>query len=90
MIEKEFDRKEFEKAPEQDWKDNLINEYLALDSRCGRLHRFIEWSDEFGKLDKERQGLLVQQLGIMKDYLVVLSKRARLEGLWEQIANIMQ
>ena len=87
---KEIQDKELSSPPEQSWKDRLVEEYLYVDSKVGRLHRFVEWDEMFAKLDKERQTLLVRQLEIMKEYLKVLGKRARLEGVWNEIANIIQ
>lgn len=87
---KEIQDKELSSPPEQSWKDRLVEEYLYVDSKVGRLHRFVEWDERFAKLDKERQTLLVRQLEIMKEYLKVLGKRARLEGVWNEIANIIQ
>lgn len=87
---KEIQDKELSSPPEQSWKDRLVEEYLYVDSRVGRLHRFVEWDERFAKLDKERQTLLVRQLDVMKEYLKVLGKRARLEGVWNEIANIIQ
>lgn len=87
---KEIQNKELSSPPEQSWKDRLVEEYLYVDSKVGRLHRFVEWDEKFAKLDKERQTLLVRQLEIMKEYLKVLGKRARLEGVWNEIANIIQ
>jgi hypothetical protein len=82
--------KELSSPLEQSWKDRLVEEYLYVDSKVGRLHRFVEWDERFAKLDKERQTLLVRQLEAMKEYLKVLGKRARLEGVWNEIANIIQ
>ena len=87
---KEIQDKELSGPPEQSWKDRLVEEYLYIDSKVGRLHRFVEWDERFAKLDKERQTLLVRQLEVMKEYLKVLGKRARLEGVWNEIANIIQ
>lgn len=87
---KEIQDKELSSPPEQSWKDRLVEEYLYVDSKVGRLHRFVEWDERFAKLDKERQTLLVRQLEVMKEYLKVLGKRARLEGVWNEIANIIQ
>lgn len=87
---KEIQDKELSSPPEQSWKDRLVEEYLYVDSKVGRLHRFVEWDEKFAKLDKERQTLLVRQLEAMKGYLKVLGKRARLEGVWNEIANIIQ
>jgi len=87
---KEIQDKEFSSPLEQSWKDRLVEEYLYVDSKVGRLHRFVEWDEKFAKLDKERQTLLVRQLEAMKEYLKVLGKRARLEGVWNEIANIIQ
>ena len=87
---KEIQDKELSNPPEQSWKDMLVEEYLYMDSKVGRLHRFVEWDERFAKLDKERQTLLVRQLEVMKEYLKVLGKRARLEGVWNEIANIIQ
>lgn len=87
---KEIQDKELSSTPEQNWKDRLVEEYLYVDSKVGRLHRFVEWDERFAKLDKERQTLLVRQLDVMKEYLKVLVKRARLEGVWNEIANIIQ
>ena len=87
---KEIQDKELSSPPEQGWKDRLVEEYLYVDSKVGRLHRFVEWDERFAKLDKERQMLLVRQLEVMKEYLKVLGKRARLEGVWNEIANIIQ
>ena len=87
---KEIQDKELSSTPEQNWKDRLVEEYLYVDSKVGRLHRFVEWDERFSKLDKERQTLLVRQLDVMKEYLKVLVKRARLEGVWNEIANIIQ
>lgn len=61
-----------------------------MDSKVGRLHRFVEWDERFAKLDKERQTLLVRQLEAIKEYLKVLVKRTRMEGVWNEIANIIQ
>ena len=87
---KEIQDKELSSPPEHSWKDRLVEEYLYVDSKVGRLHRFVEWDERFAKLDKERQTLLVRQLEAMKEYLKVLGKRARLEGVWNEIANIIQ
>lgn len=87
---KEIQDKELSSPPEQNWKDRLVEEYLYVDSKVGRLHRFVEWDEKFAKLDKERQTLLVRQLEVMKEYLNVLVKRTRLEGVWNEIANIIQ
>ena len=87
---KEIQDKELSSSPEQNWKDRLVEEYLYVDSKVGRLHRFVEWDERFAKLDKERQTLLVRQLEVMKEYLKVLVKRTRLEGVWNEIANIIQ
>lgn len=87
---KEIQDKELSSPPEQNWKDRLVEEYLYVDSKVGRLHRFVEWDERFAKLDKERQTLLVRQLEVMKEYLKVLVKRARMEGVWNEIANIIQ
>lgn len=87
---KEIQDKELSSPPEQNWKDRLVEEYLYVDSKVGRLHRFVEWDERFAKLDKERQTLLVRQLEVMKEYLNVLVKRTRLEGVWNEIANIIQ
>ena len=87
---KEIQDKEISSPPEQSWKDRLVEEYLYVDSKVGRLHRFVEWDERFAKLDKERQTLLVRQLEAMKEYLNVLVKRTRLEGVWNEIANIIQ
>lgn len=87
---KEIQDKELSSPPEQSWKDRLVEEYLYVDSKVGRLHRFVEWDERFAKLDKERQTLLVRQLEVMKEYLKVLVKRTRLEGVWNEIANIIQ
>ena len=87
---KEIQDKELSSPPEQNWKDRLVEEYLYVDSKVGRLHRFVEWDERFAKLDKERQTLLVRQLEVMKEYLKVLVKRTRLEGVWNEIANIRQ
>ena len=87
---KEIQDKELSSPPEQSWKDRLVEEYLYVDSKVGRLHRFVEWDERFAKLDKERQTLLVRQLEVMKEYLKGLGKRARLEGVWNEIANIIQ
>lgn len=87
---KEIQDKGLSSPPEQSWKDRLVEEYLYVDSKVGRLHRFVEWDERFAKLDKERQTLLVRQLEVMKEYLKVLGKRARLEGVWNEIANIIQ
>ena len=87
---KEIQDKELSSPPEQSWKDKLVEEYLYVDSKVGRLHRFVEWDERFAKLDKERQTLLVRQLEVMKEYLKVLVKRTRLEGVWNEIANIIQ
>lgn len=87
---KEIQDKELSSPPEQNWKDRLVEEYLYVDSKVGRLHRFVEWDERFAKLDKERQTLLVRQLEVMKEYLKVLVKRTRLEGVWNEIANIIQ
>ena len=87
---KEIQDKELSSPPEQSWKDRLVEEYLYVDSNVGRLHRFVEWDERFAKLDKERQTLLVRQLEVMKEYLNVLVKRTRLEGVWNEIANIIQ
>lgn len=87
---KEIQDKELSSPPEQSWKDRLVEEYLYVDSKVGRLHRFVEWDERFAKLDKERQMLLVRQLEVMKEYLNVLVKRTRLEGVWNEIANIIQ
>ena len=87
---KEIQDKELSSPHEQSWKDRLVEEYLYVDSKVGRLHRFVEWDERFAKLDKERQTLLVRQLEVMKEYLKVLGKRARLEGVWNEIANIIQ
>ena len=87
---KEIQDKELSSPPEQSWKDRLVEEYLYVDSKVGRLHRFVEWDERFAKLDKERQTLLVRQLEVMNEYLKVLVKRARLEGVWNEIANIIQ
>lgn len=87
---KEIQDKELSSQPEQSWKDRLVEEYLYVDSKVGRLHRFVEWDERFAKLDKERQTLLVRQLEVMKEYLKVLVKRTRLEGVWNEIANIIQ
>ena len=87
---KEIQDKELSSPPEQNWKDRLVEEYLYVDSKVGRLHRFVEWDERFAKLDKERQALLVRQLKVMKEYLNVLVKRTRLEGVWNEIANIIQ
>ena len=76
--------------PEKSWEDELVEEYLYMDSKVGKLHRFIEWDERFAKLDKERQTLLVRQLEVMKEYLKVLGKRARLEGVWNEIAIFIQ
>lgn len=86
----EIQDKELSSPPEQSWKDRLVEEYLYVDSKVGRLHRFVEWDERFAKLDKERQTLLVRQLEVMKEYLNVLVKRTRLEGVWNEIANIIQ
>lgn len=87
---KEIQDKELSSPPEQSWKDRLVEEYLYVYSKVGRLHRFVEWDERFAKLDKERQTLLVRQLEVMKEYLNVLVKRTRLEGVWNEIANIIQ
>ena len=87
---KEIQDKELSSPLEQNWKDRLVEEYLYVDSKVGRLHRFVEWDERFAKLDKERQTLLVRQLEVMKEYLKVLVKRTRLEGVWNEIANIIQ
>ena len=87
---KEIQDKELSSPPEQSWKDRLVEEYLYVDSKVGRLHRFVEWDERFAKLDKERQTLLVRQLEVMKEYLNVLVKRTRLEGVWNEIASIIQ
>lgn len=87
---KEIQDKEFSSPSEQSWKDRLVEEYLYVDSKVGRLHRFVEWDERFAKLDKERKTLLVRQLEVMKEYLKVLVKRTRLEGVWNEIANIIQ
>ena len=87
---KEIQDKELSSPPEQNWKDRLVEEYLYVDSKVGRLHRFVEWDERFAKLDKERQTLLVRQLEVMKEYLNVLVKRTMLEGVWNEIANIIQ
>ena len=87
---KEIQDKELSSPPEQSWKDRLVEEYLYVDSKVGRLHRFVEWDERFAKLDKERQTLLVRQLEVMKEYLKVLVKRTRLEGVWNEISNIIQ
>lgn len=87
---KEIQDKELSSPPEQNWKDRLVEEYLYVDSKVGRLHRFVEWDERFAKLDKERQTLLVRQLEVMKEYLNVLVKRTRMEGVWNEIANIIQ
>ena len=87
---KEIQDKELSSPPEQNWNDRLVEEYLYVDSKVGRLHRFVEWDERFAKLDKERQTLLVRQLEVMKEYLNVLVKRTRLEGVWNEIANIIQ
>lgn len=87
---KEIQDKELSSPPEQSWKDRLVEEYLYVYSKVGRLHRFVEWDERFAKLDKERQMLLVRQLEVMKGYLNVLVKRTRLEGVWNEIANIIQ
>ena len=87
---KEIQDKELSSPPEQSWKDRLVEEYLYVDSKVGRLHRFVEWDERFAKLDKERQTLLVRQLEVMKEYLKVLVKRTRMEGVWNEISNIIQ
>lgn len=87
---KEIQDNELSSPPEQNWKDRLVEEYLYVDSKVGRLHRFVEWDERFAKLDKERQTLLVRQLEVMKEYLNVLVKRTRMEGVWNEIANIIQ
>ena len=87
---KEIRDNELSSPPEQNWRDDLVEAYLYVDFRVERLHRFIEWDERFAKLDKERQTLLVRQLEVMKEYLKVLGKRARLEGVWNEIANIIQ
>ena len=87
---KEIHDKELSSPPEQNWKDRLVEEYLYVDSKVGRLHRSVEWDERFAKLDKERQTLLVRQLEVMKEYLKILVKRTRLEGVWNEIANIIQ
>ena len=87
---KEIQDKELSSPPEQSWKDRLVEEYLYVDSKVGRLHRFVEWDERFAKLDNDRQTLLVRQLEVMKEYLKVLVKRARLEGVWNEITNIIQ
>ncbi len=89
MIE-DIERKELDTPPEQGWKDRLIEEYLYVDSKCGRLHRFIEWSEEFARMDSDRQGLLMRQLEVMKEYQKVLGERVVLEGLWGEVSNLLQ
>lgn len=94
MIDQEqikwIQNKKHSSPPEKSWEDELVEEYLYMDSKVGRLHRFVEWDERFAKLDKERQTLLVRQLDAMKEYLKVLGKRARLEGVWNEIAIFIQ
>lgn len=94
MITEEMFKKiqdgEFERPPEQSWRERLVEEYLYLDGKLGRLHRFIEWSPEFAKLDDHRKRMLIRQLDAMKEYHTVLGERAREEGVWSEITNILQ
>ncbi len=81
---------EFSSPIEQEWKENIVEEYLTLDLRIGKLYRFIEWSQEFGRMDKDTQDMMRTRLELYKRLRVILNGIAEREGVWEEIRNLMQ
>lgn len=66
-----------------DYKERFKAEYYQLEARIGKLDKMLtDWID--GKLTFTPScsfELLLQQLGHMKSYSVLLEKRARIEGI---------
>jgi thymidylate synthase ThyX len=62
-----------------EWKKRLSEEYVELSQRIKKLKRFLE-SEEFEKLDKFNQKLLVKQVNAMRDYKNILTTRIDLNG----------
>ena len=90
MIEdKEIFDKEAMEPSYGEYKEDLVSEYLWLDSKTAKLYRYIH-SDAFEKLPDLEKDDLGSQLATYKTFLKIVGDRARRNGLWDQIQNIIQ
>ena len=88
MIE-EVIQKEFSKPSYAVYEEDLVTDYLFMESRCGKLYRYIG-SDEFILLDPETRRLHEKHLEVLQDLLKIIGEKARKAGCWPEIVNLMQ
>ncbi len=73
MNEEDIMSKEFSRPPYDGYCEDLVREYLWLDSRIGRLYRYVE-SDGFLELPEHERDCLQFQLNLMQSLRSVLRK----------------
>jgi len=61
-----------------EWQQRLTDEFVELDMRLEKLHVFIEASENFRRLPKVQQRLLIDQRCIMVVYRDILKQRIAL------------
>ena len=79
----------FASPPDQEWMDNLVEEYLALDIKMGKLNRFIEDSPEFHKMSGYMKSMMKKRLKQYRELSGTLYKIAKENGVWEEIMIYM-
>lgn len=90
MIEEDYVfNEEFSKPPYEPYKEDLVKEYLWVDSVATRIYRYMQDSS-FGELPEHDQKDLMDKyllLGNLRDFLW---SRAREKGMDWEIKNILQ
>jgi len=90
MIEdKEIFDKEAAEPSYGKYKEDLVSEYIWLDSKTAKLYRYVH-SDEFEELENQEKEDMESQLATQRTLLKIIGDRARRNGLWGQIQNIIQ
>jgi hypothetical protein len=64
----------------KDYKERMKVEYKELDEKATKLASFLD-SETFNTLPEEKQTLMHQQLAAMTEYINVLGRRCKLEGI---------
>ena len=88
MIE-EVTQKEFSKPGYAAYEEDLVTDYLFIESRCGKLYRYVG-SDAFMLLDPETRRLHERHLEALQNLLKIIGEKARKDGCYPEIVNLMQ
>ena len=89
ITEEDIFRQEMSSPPYEAYHEDLVGEYLWLDSKAGKIYRYMQ-DDSFGELPDDDQGELLEKYMLIKQLMEVVWYRAERKGLTDEIRNLLQ